>query len=152
MNDVANEVLDHMDIAFAGADDALAELEAKRVALDDKISRLKKFIQIMAPHEPSAPRRRGKDRKGVKGTVKRINIDPKRLELITRTILAVDKEQFTMHAIHAILQPSWSSAATAQTFRYLRSIEFIGKMGISADRKQLWKVVNAEVGEGVLDA
>jgi hypothetical protein len=145
MTDSSHTLLADMAGIIQRSEQVLAELRSERGRIDGDIARIVAFRKAMGVKDEGIPRRRSKAK-----TVKRVrtmmNRDHDRY--IARAILSIDQEEFTVQDIWALVgRDDLNMATTAQTFRRMRSVQFIGKMGTNAKHKQLWRIIDATEAE-----
>lgn len=132
-----------LDQALAAAPGVIAELEVERNRIDEEIRRIKQFQKAMGVSE--APKPKGKAKRSVKQSrpVRFTESD----QIVVNAVAAIQHEQFAVSDVREIL-PNVHEGQVYKTFRKLRAVEVLGKMGSrkrgSHSKEQLWRVMNRD--------
>lgn len=144
MSDIS-EFRTRLDQVLADAPGVLDDLKRQRDAVDIQIKRVERLVSAMI--EPKTKRK--SPRKLAKKSYPRQPTDEVRefTRKVAQAILTIDLDEFTVDDIVAVVAPGEANGRTAQAFRRMRAVEFVGKGGLNADHKQLWRILDTAAAE-----
>lgn len=134
-----------LDQILTDAPGVLDDLKRQRDAIDIEVKRVERLVSAMTTTKAKrkSPRKTAKKTYPRSPTTEVVEFT----KSVAQAILTIDLDEFTVDDIAAVVAPGKAKGQTAQAFRRMRSTQFIGKVGLSADHKQLWKILDTAAAE-----